>query len=109
MMNERRVSPRAELTVIVNQSINARAPIKNISDNGICLLAETEFNRGDILSIVFNLPVRKEIRAYTKVIWSRKVESSLYENGLQFWYIDEEDRQFISHLVHEHMKCPPGS
>ena len=71
-MTERRQNKRADFDVLINKSLITRAPIKNVSEKGICVTTTTAFSKGDIVVLDFSLPNNAEINAYGKVKWHKK-------------------------------------
>ncbi|MBN2532867.1 MAG: PilZ domain-containing protein [Spirochaetales bacterium] len=98
-MTDRRQYKRADIDVLVNNSLVTRAPISNVSENGICIAANTVFTRGDILFLHFTLPCNTEIKAYGKVKWHQQDDNGECINGLEFWHIEDEYREQLIRFV----------
>ena len=98
-MIERRQYKRADLDVLVNNSLLTRAPICNVSENGICITTNTTFTKGDLLVLHFTLPCNTEIKAYGKVKWHEKDDNGECTNGLEFWHIEQEYRDKLAGFV----------
>jgi hypothetical protein len=55
--------------------------IDDISDAGMCIYAESNLNKGDVIEIRSSLPVSY---LWASVIWARKDAADLYKIGLMF-------------------------
>ena len=98
-MIERRQSKRADFDVLVNNSVLTTAPIKNVSEQGICITTTTAFSKGDIVVLDFSLPNNITIKAYGKVKWHQETADGVILNGLEFWHIEQECRDKIANFV----------
>ena len=100
-MNEyKRRHPRIPLDVRVNYAFDAFAYSKDISESGICLIAEKDLGEGKMLNLVFYLPERDQpIESFGKVVWAREATEHFYENGVSFWDIVENDRMEIEKFL----------
>ena len=98
-MMERRQCKRAELDVMVNNSILTRASVSNVSENGICINTHNNFSKGNILVLDFTLPDNTEIKAYGKVKWHQENPDGTFLNGLEFWHLEQEFRDKLSGFV----------
>ena len=103
-MMERRQYKRADLDILVNNSLVARTPVSNVSENGICITTDNAFSKGDILVLDFTLPDNTEIKAYGKVKWHQKNANGIFLNGLEFWHLEEEYRDKLSGFIRKWAK-----
>lgn len=100
-MNERRKHKRSEIDLLVNYCESAKVLSKNISEDGMCIIADNPLNQGTIINLRFCLFKKEEISVYGKVIWNRKTDEGLYENGISFWNISNKGREIIRKYVKE--------
>ena len=100
MNAEKRTFPRIPLDVKINSDKYGFATTKDISEGGICLIADQLFEKGAMMRLNFLLPDGgSEIVALGKVRWSRKASEHLYENGVSFWHIEDEDRKKLNSFL----------
>ena len=73
---------------------------KNVSAGGILLEMEEEERVGSLLKMKFKIPDHdKDILADGKVAWVKRIAIGIYEIGIEFTKITEEDMAAISRLV----------
>jgi len=75
--------------------------IKNISKGGICLLLTGKIEEGTTLRVEINLtnPENRMISAFCEVEWCNPAgPQDLYEIGLSFFAVKEEDQKFLDGL-----------
>ena len=110
-MTERRHNNRAEFNVLVNNTLLAKVPVGNVSEEGICFTTDKAFAKGDFLVLDFTLPGNIEIKAYGKVKWQQQEAEGVFLNGLEFWHIEDEYKEklaaFVKKITSEkrHMPC----
>ena len=105
MSEENRKYPRIPLDVRVNCDFNAIAHTKDISEGGICLITDVKLDEDNFIQLDFILPEQsEEIRAYGKVMWSRKATKNLFENGVNFWEIQDTDKVKIQDFFNNSSK-----
>jgi len=105
-LEERRKATRIEVDVLVNYTKTVKASTKDINENGIRIKTDESFRIREYLTLTFSLPEKPEIRAYAKVIWCHKMDSGLYETGLEFWDIRKADRDILQKYVED--SCSKG-
>jgi Tfp pilus assembly protein PilZ len=104
LMEERRKALRTELDVLVNYSKSAFAPATNISEGGICIKDDKGFEPGMFITIDLRLPDSTPIRAIGKIAWCRKTDDRSFESGMEFCYIEEEDKANLRKFIEEKLK-----
>jgi Tfp pilus assembly protein PilZ len=92
---ERRSCPRKEADIVINYSIKAEAVTKNMTREGMCLITKNELQVGKIIYIVVTLTGASPMNIYGKVNWSKEVKSGLFENGIEYWEIKNEDEEAL--------------
>jgi Tfp pilus assembly protein PilZ len=102
---DRRIKPRIELDVIVNCSRDSKSWIKNISEGGMCIRSEKPFDIGIFILADFSLPSEKPIRVISRILWSRPSDSSGFDSGMEFWYIEDEDRHYLGKYIEQEMNA----
>lgn len=97
MGTEQRAFPRLPLDVEVGFQGRAMARSRNISKEGICLIAEERPEVGKILNLNFFLPgTAAPVQAYARVMWVKEASEHYCEFGLKFWEIDEDDEKRLN-------------
>ncbi len=73
--------------------------IKNISEYGIGVIINKFLEEEDIIRIIFSIG-EKEFNIFSEVIWCKEIAfSGIYEAGLEFSYIKDEDYDFLCSAV----------
>ncbi len=79
---------------------------KNISEGGICLIANEKVAIGDLLDLEIELPTGKKITSKGKVAWVNefeiiigKMQMKRYDVGAEFLGISDEDREEIEKFI----------
>lgn len=73
--------------------------IKNISEYGIGIVVKKLLKEEDIIRLVFNIGP-KEFNIFAEVIWCNEIAfSGIYEAGLEFNYIKDEDYDFLRSAI----------
>lgn len=117
-MQERRKYVRLNIPLEVSYNIQGkgdqwhRSVTKNISPNGARFVIEQDLPKGAILELKIKLPIRTEpIPIKARVVWTKKgieQESAIYDAGLEFTQISEEDKniffQYFCNLMYEQFK-----
>ncbi|MBN1698246.1 MAG: PilZ domain-containing protein [Spirochaetales bacterium] len=98
-MRERRRFRRLELDVLVNFSEKARARAKNISLLGICIITNIPFHAGVYLNLLITLPDTTTIETLGRVIWQRKIKPDEYENGIEFYNINPNEKNKLDDFI----------
>ena len=87
-------APRIPLDVEVNCDGNRFVYSRNISESGIALIADKEFENGQFVQLKFTLPgTGEEVSAHGKVVRTAAVSENFFEAGVSFWDIADEDKQ----------------
>lgn len=98
-MGEKKIierAPRLSLDVEVNCVGKGIAHSKNISKTGILLITDTPMTVGNYIQMKFILPDSdQEINAHGKVVRTGSVTENYYESGINFWRIDEDDKELL--------------
>jgi c-di-GMP-binding flagellar brake protein YcgR len=94
-MEDKRKFPRLPLDVEVNFQKNAIARSKDISEGGLCIIAEDEYEVNKINTMVFTLPSGEKIKTMGKIVRARQASEHLFEYGVEFWDIEDEDSKTI--------------
>jgi c-di-GMP-binding flagellar brake protein YcgR len=91
--SERRMSQRKRAEIVINYSIKAEAVTKNVTRQGMCLVTRNELQVGKIVYVVITLSGGKPMNIYGKVIWSKETKPGVFENGIEYWEIKNEDEE----------------
>lgn len=77
----------------------------DVCSMGLKILLREKLEKGAKLCIAFQLPDEEEIVAEcTVVAWSRKGDANIFETGIQFLKITEEDKNKISTYIRKNIK-----
>jgi Tfp pilus assembly protein PilZ len=93
--SERRTNVRKDADILINYSIKADVLTKNITRKGMCIVTKNELPVGKIILLAVTLKGNDPMNIYCRVMWSKKVRSTTYENGIEFWEIKKEDEQTL--------------
>jgi Tfp pilus assembly protein PilZ len=80
--------PVVNVEVVVSVKKQMPAGVKNMIDGGICLLTEKSLEKGKILTLEISYQGREKLRINGKVMWSLKIGSHYYENGIDFRFLN---------------------
>ena len=109
-MRERRKYVRIDLCVDVGYKLvsESKQPFvsntKNISEGGMCFLANDKFKAGDVLNLTFRLPNdngakdKREINCQAEVAWQLKGNNG-YLTGIKFIDLDLDKRVLIETFI----------
>ncbi|MCM8773709.1 MAG: PilZ domain-containing protein [Candidatus Omnitrophica bacterium] len=107
---ERRKYPRLNTCAEIEYRVSKedtfmKTVTKNIGAGGVCIISEERIGKDTILFLKMNLSPRKKfIQAKGRVVWSSEFYSSslekiVYNLGIEFIEISDEDRQRIYDYV----------
>ncbi len=104
---ERRGYVRCDLNTGIKYSLISNPAIENdclgvdVCILGLKIMAKEKLEKGTQLRIVFNLPDEKEqiVAKCTVVAWVKQGEQDLFETGIEFLEITEEDKGKISNYI----------
>jgi|WetSurMetagenome_2_1015567.scaffolds.fasta_scaffold12369_6 Tfp pilus assembly protein PilZ len=102
LRTEQRGTPRITTRITV-ESIG---PTVNISAGGLCVLMADPFRVGTKPRLTFTLPDELEpVVCTAKIVWCRPstIDPELFEVGLSFEAIGDEDRRRVLDFVETHM------
>lgn len=111
---ERRIYPRARLSVVVRYKVYSKKAKMNIfkegraidiSEGGIGIVLEINENLAvsDKLELKLKLPIASQFMLVRgKVVWNKEIEAGKwYHHGISFTQIDINDRKIIAKYVTE--------
>lgn len=109
---ERREYVRCDLNTEIKYSLIGDPDMKNDCSSvdvcvlGLKILAREKLEKGTQLRIVFNLPQEKDeiVAKCTVVAWVKKGEKDLFETGIEFLEISEEDKGRISRFIQKKLE-----
>jgi Tfp pilus assembly protein PilZ len=90
--------------------VEAIGPTLNLSAGGMCVLMADPMREGTKPTLTFTLPDDPEpVVCRGRIIWCRpsKIDPDLFEVGLSFAEIDDEDRNRVEIFVEAHMSPQP--
>ena len=105
---ERRKFPRARFTCKIVVSLSPHSVIaqtKNISAGGIRISMAEMVNPADIIDLELFLKKDNPIRCKGRVVWATEVMNpmeniaSMYDVGIEFLDISDQDREYIKNMV----------
>jgi len=106
LRTEMRTSPRITTRITV-ESIG---PTLNISAGGMCVLMADPMREGTTPALGFALPDDEApVTCRGRITWCRvsKIDPELYEVGVAFVDISDEDRQRVMDFVEAHLSPAP--
>ena len=105
LRTELRMNPRITTRI----TVEAVGPTINISAGGMCVLMADPMREGTMPAITFLLPDDPApIVCKGRIVWCRasKIDPELYEVGVIFADIRDEDRQRVIDFVDAHLAPP---
>jgi Tfp pilus assembly protein PilZ len=105
LRTEQRSTPRITTRI----TVECVGPTLNISPGGMCVLTADPMREGTQPTLMFNLPDDPvAVRCRARIVWCRasRVDPELYEVGLAFTEISDEDRRRLMDFVESHCGRP---
>jgi Tfp pilus assembly protein PilZ len=102
LRTEQRGSPRITTRI----TVESVGPTLNISAGGMCVLMADPLREGSKPTLSFTLPEDPNpVVCQARIAWCRpsKIDPELYEVGLTYTDITEEDRRRITDFVDAHL------
>ena len=79
--------------VVLNQPERIKSRLKDISREGVRLLAKNVLPKGSSVGLEINIPGDNiPVFAFSKVMWTTKTDKSEYDAGMRFTNIKSEDK-----------------
>jgi hypothetical protein len=103
-VEEKRTAQRVELQFDFKNSIDRVIAVKNVSENGICILTDELYESGRYFSRNFILPGGAGINILGKVMWQKMKKHNQYETGIQFISLGSTDREHLMHYLNKTLK-----
>jgi len=104
-MIDQRKQQRTELSSHVDLADASTVRAINISENGIRITSPQQYSKGTLLFIIIPLRDRNIEKGLIKVIgeikWSKPVGNGIFENGLEFFCINDFDRTKVNGYIVE--------
>ena len=98
-MEEQRKTARTVIDILINYHRKIQVHARDISENGIRIRTEQSFRIKEFLTLSLSFPENPEIRAVAKVIWCNKLDSGIYETGLEFWDINPSEKDIVNKYI----------
>ena len=108
LRTEQRGTPRITTRI----TVECIGPTMNISAGGMCVLMADPFREGTKPLVTFDLPDDpRPLTCRGRIVWCRpsKIDPELFEVGVSFAEISEEDRRRVVTFVESHMSPQPLS
>lgn len=114
-MKERRRFVRVDVRVnvwwrkIPDKVARGQATNKDISEQGIWLIVDEEFQIGDKLQLEMELPTKKIIKCLGEVVWVEPFmivgysEITKYNAGIEFINITADDRKDLQKFIYNNL------
>lgn len=99
-LNERRRTPRTVLDILINFEMKGRSYAKNLNFDGLCMVTSRALEEGKIILLGITLPDKYVINAYGRVVWCKNKKPNVFESGIEFLDIKEEDQDILKSFVH---------
>jgi Tfp pilus assembly protein PilZ len=106
LRTEMRCCPRITTRI----TVESVGPTINISAGGLCVLMADPFREGTRPNIVFELPDDPvPVSCKGRITWCRpsKIDSELFEVGVAFEEIADEDRSRVMAFIDSHLSPEP--
>ncbi|MBN2735536.1 MAG: PilZ domain-containing protein [Spirochaetales bacterium] len=87
--SERRTRIRHNLDIHVRYSIKTKCRTKDITQQGMRILTKKALPEGQIIQLSIRLS-KSKINTTGRVIWTKALKPRLFEQGIEFWDIEEE-------------------
>ncbi len=100
-MTDRRTTPRVGYDA---RDEGVRAASKNIGAGGICLNTENPLVTGNFIYSNLSLYGLKPIRTIGRIAWSKRCCSGGFDNGVEFYYLDEDDRIYLNRFIEKELR-----
>ena len=101
-----RTENRSQPRITTRITVESVGPTVNISAGGMCVLMADPMREGLTPTITFELPDDpKPVVAKARIIWCRtsRIDPELYEVGLTFTEMTDENRQRVLGFVDAHL------
>ncbi len=106
-----RTEQRSHPRITTRITIQSVGPTLNISAGGMCVLTADPLREGLTPEITFELPDDPQpITCRARIAWCRtsKIDPELYEVGLSFTEIQDDDRERVISFVSAHLDQTPA-
>jgi c-di-GMP-binding flagellar brake protein YcgR len=101
-----RTENRSQPRITTRITVESVGPTVNISAGGMCVLMADPMREGLTPTITFELPDDpKPVVAKARVVWCRtsRIDPELYEVGLTFTELSDENRRRVLEFVDAHL------
>lgn len=93
------VKTRLLIDVLINCCIQAKARTLNITEGGMKLFTNQPLDEQKIMLLSIPLPAGDTISMHGKAVNNRQLQINLYENNIEFWNIDSQEKQKLVAFV----------
>jgi c-di-GMP-binding flagellar brake protein YcgR len=101
-----RTENRSQPRITTRITVESVGPTVNISAGGMCVLMADPMREGLTPTITFELPDDpKPVVAKARIVWCRtsRIDPELYEVGLTFTELSDENRRRVLEFVDAHL------
>jgi len=101
-----RTENRSQPRITTRITVESVGPTVNISAGGMCVLMADPMREGLTPTITFELPDNpKPVVAKARIVWCRtsRIDPELYEVGLTFTEMSDENRRRVLEFVDAHL------
>jgi len=101
-----RTEQRSQPRITTRVTVESVGPTLNISAGGMCVLMADPMREGTTPAVTFSLPDDPmPIRCKARIAWCRtsQIDPDLYEVGLSYSEIGDEDQKRIADFVESHL------
>jgi len=101
-----RTENRSQPRITTRITVESVGPTVNISAGGMCVLMADPMREGLTPTITFELPDDpKPVVAKARIVWCRtsRIDPELYEVGLTFTEMSDENRRRVLEFVDAHL------
>jgi len=102
-----RTEKRSQRRIVTQITLKSDNPTLSISRGGIAVLSAYPLPDGLLVSLIFNLPGEIEpVTCKARVCWNQasRLDSQLYDIGLHFIEISDQNRQRVEDFIESEIK-----
>ena len=103
-MEEKRSAERVELNIDLVNSTDNVLSLKNVSEQGVCVITSEKYSVGRYFTRSFILPNGSGINIFGKVMWQKGKNHKLYETGVKFVSLGSTDREHLNQYIKKALK-----
>lgn len=96
---ERRKKCRVNFSVSINCDRSQRCRSLNLSESGMCIATEKEFEVSSFVTLAFELDNNVSIKTHGIIVWSKKISAAEFTHGIKFWHLDRISQKRLKEFI----------